>query len=681
MEGKMMSKSKTGIAVFISTLLVTAFIMTSFGVTVDVANATDLPQGQPAEDGPRSVTVETIDPNPAMQGIRVPQDEEVRNAISGATPPVSTILFDYYVPGARYEYPEVECEAVPEAVKTSLLAAAAVWSTIVQSLVPINITACWGDAQSDTILSYGYSTKTNLRDFADAPLTNTWYPSVLADALHGSDLNTPGEADIELLVNSGIPWYLGTDANPPADAYDLVTVVIHSLAHQFGINSGIQYIGPGDYSLRNSGSPYVYDTFLQDGAGKKVMAYVARSAELGALMVSNDVWFSGKKANVANSGSRVKVYAPAVWEDQVSLEHLDSDTFTETVNNLMLPGFALGSAQHNVGPIVKGMLQDLGWKVGPVVIPLPVEPKGRVNGYTPIFKWKKVDNATHYQFRVYKGTSTTPVYTRTVTSDACSGLYCQSKPGVALKLDLHKWQVRAKIADVWKPWSATMDFTVAPPLAGFKSTFDENADGWYPLQGDWKVANGTYTTSGIRGEVSSSQRLDVYGIYTYSIKIKSTGCATCGYGMYFNGNIDHVCLSGDWSDGYAFMVDNNGKFQIAMIQNCAFQSLTGWLSYSGITSSWNDLQVTYNKNTGFVQFFINNQRIARGTFKNFTSGVVGLMGYRNTRDYSTVSVTTAELIMSAPASSVLADESALFFDTLTDVFGVEIVEFDERYSE
>jgi hypothetical protein len=83
-----------------------------------------------------------------------------------------------------------------------------------------------------------------IRDFPGAPLTNTWYPIALANALAGSDLNgsTP---EIQAVFNSDVDnssvlgstdWYYGLDGNPGNDI-DLLTVFLHELAHGLGFSS------------------------------------------------------------------------------------------------------------------------------------------------------------------------------------------------------------------------------------------------------------------------------------------------------------------------------------------------------------------------------------------------------------------------------------------------------------
>ena len=65
----------------------------------------------------------------------------------------------------------------------------------------------------------------------------------------------------------------------------------------------------------------------------------------------------------ANGGNRVKMYAPSTWSEGSSYSHLDYDTFKTTENNMMVYAISYGTANHNPGPVTKGLLKDLGWNL------------------------------------------------------------------------------------------------------------------------------------------------------------------------------------------------------------------------------------------------------------------------------------------------------------------------------
>ena len=124
--------------------------------------------------------------------------------------------------------------------------AATIWANILASNVEVLAGANF-DAQTCTPTSaiLGSAGPENFfRDFAGAPIAGTWYPVALANALFGSD-GDPGGNDIGATFNSeldlgnpgclgGITWYYGLDASPPAGTIDIVSTILHELAHGLG---------------------------------------------------------------------------------------------------------------------------------------------------------------------------------------------------------------------------------------------------------------------------------------------------------------------------------------------------------------------------------------------------------------------------------------------------------------
>jgi len=298
--------------------------------------------------------VVVVDPNPAMQGIKIPAPE-VDKALVDPAAASATFSFTYVDVGNQDPWGQV-CTTFPENAKAAFNAAAAIWASTLQSSVPITIQACWASLSGTTL---GYSGGQPLRrNFSGAPKTNTWYEGALANALNGSDLD-PITFDMNITYNSNYTWYTGTDSNTPAGQYDLVTVAAHEIAH--GLNfSGLANYSGGTGSYGYDGYPNVYDTFMEDNGGAKLTSYPNPSAAIGTLLISGSLWFNGSNANAANLGTRVKMYAPPSWNGGSSYGHLD-EIFNGTVNDMMTFSVASGSANHNPGPVTKGLLKDLGW--------------------------------------------------------------------------------------------------------------------------------------------------------------------------------------------------------------------------------------------------------------------------------------------------------------------------------
>ncbi len=143
--------------------------------------------------------------------------------------------------------------------------AADMWGALLDSPVEIRVQASFVSlsctADSATLGSTGAIHLVD--DFAGAAFPHTWYVSALANKLAGHDLmpgdpNT-GADDIRSRFNSdigkpsclaGADWYYGLDDNHGAKI-DLVTVVLHELAHGLGFltlvdDSGREFINEPD---------------------------------------------------------------------------------------------------------------------------------------------------------------------------------------------------------------------------------------------------------------------------------------------------------------------------------------------------------------------------------------------------------------------------------------------------
>ena len=126
--------------------------------------------------------------------------------------------------------------------------AADIWGANLSSRVTIRVGASFVplacDANSAILGSAGANDI--ITDFPNAPRGNTWYPSALASKLAGADQTAADEPHIRARFNSrlglfsdclaGSPFYLGLDKQP-GTAIDLVTVLLHELAHGLGFQS------------------------------------------------------------------------------------------------------------------------------------------------------------------------------------------------------------------------------------------------------------------------------------------------------------------------------------------------------------------------------------------------------------------------------------------------------------
>ena len=345
------------------------------------------------------------DENPTKQSVQIPLDENLDLSTKGAGFDIT-----FVASGGNDEWGE-PCLSFPSEAMNAFNYAANIWASTISSTVPITIRACWADLGSTSILGYsgGYYVYKN---FSGAPYSNTYYASSLANALSGTDLG-PGAFDMHITYNTNFGWYFGTDANPAPGTMDFVTVAAHEIAHGLNFSGSAKYSsGIGSYGI--DGYPMVYDIFMRDGSGNLLTNYTSPSSALGNLLTSNNLWFHGSNAMEANGENRVKIYAPTSWSSGSSYSHLDYNTFSSTVNKMMVFAISSGSAIHNPGPVTTGLLKDLGWQ-GAVSIPSGVLASDGEYGDKVIISWNPSANATSYQ--VFRNTSNTTTGAATLTNN------------------------------------------------------------------------------------------------------------------------------------------------------------------------------------------------------------------------------------------------------------------------
>ena len=243
----------------------------------------------------------------------------------------------------------------PKWTEIQLQAAVDVWAENFESKVPIHIEATWGRSSSYSIL--GSARPGNyFANFAGAPDPSLWYPSALANALAGKDLDgdTP---EMIITVNSLADWYRGGGVGPSKTEYDLQSVMLHEMAHGLGFLSNSNYDEFFGYGLIDQPTPF--DAYIQTGDGRRLSDLPSPSLELGEALTSKLVW-SGANGIAANGGVKPLLHSPKKYEDGSSTSHLDENAFDNAGKNaVMSPNLAAGEVFHDPGPLLLAMMQDL----------------------------------------------------------------------------------------------------------------------------------------------------------------------------------------------------------------------------------------------------------------------------------------------------------------------------------
>src|SRR5690606_5610204 len=134
-------------------------------------------------------------------------------------------------------------------------------------------------------------------NFGGAQYMNTFYPVALAEKIAGREINDPSEPDILASFNSDASWYFGTDGNTPAGKMDLVTIVLHEIAHGLGFTDTYDVEGSlGSVGVDNGGAvvPFVFDLFVENKTGKNLCReFQSPSQSLATELQSSDLYFNG----------------------------------------------------------------------------------------------------------------------------------------------------------------------------------------------------------------------------------------------------------------------------------------------------------------------------------------------------------------------------------------------------
>ncbi|MBI3363330.1 MAG: chitobiase/beta-hexosaminidase C-terminal domain-containing protein [Ignavibacteriae bacterium] len=267
----------------------------------------------------------------------------------------------------------------PDSAKTAVQYALTIWSFLINSSQTITVDAHWTALSDNNILAEAAPTSYD-KDFPSAPQSGTLYPIALVEMLSGQNRNGTTH-EVDLTVNSNQSnWYYGTDGNPPAGKFDLVSIIMHEFVHglgfihSFGVNSGSG--SWGNFPSPNNGFASVFDKgcIVGDNHGTSIYKltntsqYANPSRELGAELVSNNIYFDGINSYWVNSNSLPKLYAPSDWSTGSSIAHLDEGTYPAgNSNSLMTPDIGMAEAIHSPGELGLSMLEDLGWNVNRVI--------------------------------------------------------------------------------------------------------------------------------------------------------------------------------------------------------------------------------------------------------------------------------------------------------------------------
>jgi hypothetical protein len=259
----------------------------------------------------------------------------------------------------------------PAWAKRDFQAAADVWASHFASSTPITIDASWVQIGAANVLGSARPGSYFI-GFEGAPDSTLWYPSALANALAGKDLDKK-QAEMIIQVNSDAYWNTRNDGLSYSQEYDLQSVFLHEMAHGLGFLSTDSYDPIFGFGRIEEPTPFDAYALVEDG--RRLSDLPSPSIELGIALRSPLVW-SGALGVAANGGVRPLLFTPKEYEEGSSVSHLDEETFSKSGENaVMTPNLEAGEIFHKPGPLLLAMMEDMrlkppaGKSTG---IPLPV---------------------------------------------------------------------------------------------------------------------------------------------------------------------------------------------------------------------------------------------------------------------------------------------------------------------
>lgn len=264
-----------------------------------------------------------------------------------------------------------------------------IWESELKSTVPIRIRADWRPLTTGVLGQALWGSAH--ANFGGEQYANTFYPVALAEKIVGREINPSNEPDIVATFNSNASWYFDTDGNTPSGKMDMVTIVLHEIAHGLGYTDTYDVQGTqGSVGLPSGGKnvPFIFDVFVQNSSGKNLISdFQSPSANLATELQGSNLFFASPLSLEALGGIRPQLYAPTTFDNGSSISHLDEATFNtpQDANRLMTPHIAFAESIHNPGAVLLASLADMGW-VYTYIDHEPLKDTERKNGQPYVVK-------------------------------------------------------------------------------------------------------------------------------------------------------------------------------------------------------------------------------------------------------------------------------------------------------
>jgi len=309
----------------------------------------------------------TTQPPPGPQSLAAPKilvlagDANANTVVQQPRPRTDAADVATATASVTYTSDVIGTPTFPPAAQAAVQAAIDIWMTYLSSSVPITITANWHHFTANVLAGAGPSRI--YKNFDNAPVADTYYPSALAEAIAGHAFSG-SDPDVSIDINDRSDWSYRTDGTPVSNQFDLESVILHELAHGWGFLGTMDISsGKGMYGIPTDPNAHdIYDSFSQDLNGASLLSYPNNSTSLAAALQSNNVYFSSPQTN-QGSADRVRLFAPSSWLGGSSFAHLDENTYPAgDPDSLVTPYLNRAEVIHSPGPKTLCVLEALGWR-------------------------------------------------------------------------------------------------------------------------------------------------------------------------------------------------------------------------------------------------------------------------------------------------------------------------------
>jgi hypothetical protein len=262
--------------------------------------------------------------------------------------------------------------------RRGLEAAAAAWSKVLKTTVPIKIQASMSD------LDDGDNDPTTMI-LASASPTQVWIfdDTVVPSALLWQMLNhrqaNADDSDITVTANALADWDYTPNGSVPPGRIGFVYSLMHEIGHGLGITDSFD---ADTGMLLNDPLAFGFDAFVNRGSTQRNRLLDHAPEERHRDMISNDLFFNGPNAVEASKKSikplpMVKLYAPSPYEGGSSVAHVDQELYADVRTGLMAPK-DFGTGTDRIDILTLGIIKDLGY----TMVPNPPLPPNSIPGTT-----------------------------------------------------------------------------------------------------------------------------------------------------------------------------------------------------------------------------------------------------------------------------------------------------------